>query len=68
MVAIVIVIYLCLSARSSIRLNTRDSIRRARSHDHGLRVDINKGTRKSTKSHDSSDGTVRKYIASRSDL
>jgi len=50
-----------------VTLNTRDSIRRARSHDHGLRVDINKGTRKSTKSHDSSDGTLLSSHTSQAD-
>jgi len=41
-----------------VTLNTRDSIRRARSQGHGLRVDIMKDSRKTHKSHDSGDVTT----------
>jgi len=41
-----------------VTLNTRDSIRRARSQGHGLRVDIMKDPRKTHKSHDSGDVTT----------
>jgi low affinity Fe/Cu permease len=42
-----------------VTLNTRESIRRARSEDHGLRVDIMKEPRKPHKSHDSGDITLQ---------
>jgi len=40
-----------------VTLNTRESIRRARSQDHGLRVDIMKESRKPHRSHDSGENT-----------
>jgi len=42
-----------------VTLNTRESIRRSRTQDHGLRVDIMKEPRKSHKSHDSGDITLQ---------
>lgn len=48
-----------------VTLNTRESIRRARSQDNGLRVDIMKESRhKPQKSHDSADITVHSSHAS----
>jgi len=42
-----------------VTLNTRESIRRARSQDHGLRVDIMKEPRKAHRSHDSGEITLQ---------
>jgi hypothetical protein len=50
-----------------VTLNTRESIRRARSQDHGLRVDIMKENRKPHKCHDSGDMTLHSSHGSQVD-